>query len=110
MSVDNCSKLKLRLDSLVASMEAIKVNNLSLEITGTVSSILLDQVDIGNVFVSKRSENIEIYTSKTTGVNINYEDSSTESGSSSKEFLIPEQIKSYFRDGKLKAEAVEYLD
>ena len=110
VSVDNCSKLKLRLDSLVASFEAIKVNNLSLEISGTVSSILLDQIDIGNVVVGKNSENIEIYTSKISGVNVDYEYAANEISYSSKEFLIPEQMKSSLKDGKLKTEVVEYLE
>lgn len=110
VSVDNCSRLKISLDSLVASIEVIKVKNLSLEISGTVSSILLDQIDVGNIEIGKSSENIEIYTSKTSGVSISYGAGSADDEFSSKEFLIPEQMKSSYRDGKLINEVVEYLE
>ena len=108
VSADNCFQLDIKLDSLVASIESIKVKKLTLNISGTVSSILLDQIDVANLFVSKDSQNIEIYTSKTSGVNVTYE--STSARNSSKEFLIPEQIKTSRKDGKLHSEVVEYPD
>ena len=110
VSVDNCSNIELRLDSLVASLEAIKVDKLSLKIIGTVSSILLDQINIGNIFISENSENIEIYTSKVSGVNVGYESTSAESKPSGTEFLIPEQMKSFYEGGKMKTKVVEYLE
>ena len=88
----------------------IKANNFSLEILGTVSSVLLDQIDVGNILVGKLSQNIEIYTSKISGVNINYKTESEEGESFIKEFLIPEQIKNSYKEGKLIAEVVEYLE
>ena len=94
----------------MASIEVIKVQNLSLDISGTVSSILLDQIDVGNIIIGKSSENFEIYTSKTSGINVSYGIESADDETSSKEFLIPEQIKSFYKDGKLIAEVVEYME
>ena len=103
ISVDNSSRTSLIVDSLVSSVDVIKCPNFAIQVIGMLPTILLDQVDGATVFLSQESLNTEIFTSKCSSVNINVptEDDSVENA-------IPEQIRSYIKDGKVVSEIVEH--
>ena len=67
---------------------------------------MLDQVDSAQIYLSKDSMNTEIFTSKCTSVNINLPPKDEDGDYA--ECPIPEQFRSYIKDGQLVSEIVEY--
>ena len=106
ISIDNSPKTSVILDSLVSSIDVIKCPNFALQILDTLPTILLDQVDGATVYLSKDSLNTEILTSKCTAVNV-YLPPKEEDGDYA-ECSVPEQFRSYVKDGKLVTEIVEH--
>jgi len=106
ISIDNSTRLNLVVESLVSSVDVIKCNNFALQVLGTLPTILMDQVDGATVYLSKDSTNTELFTSKTTGVNVTL---LTGEDEDQKEVPLPEQIRTYFTpDGEIKSEIVEH--
>lgn len=103
LSLDNSSRTSLIIDSMVSSIDVIKCPNFALQVIGTLPTILLDQVDGATVYLSKDSLATEVFTSKCSSVNINLptEDDYVENP-------LPEQIRSFVKDGKLVSEIVEH--
>ncbi len=105
ISVDNSPRLSLVIDSLVSSVDVIKCSNFALQVQGTLPTILMDQVDGAQVFLSKESMNTETFTSKSSGVNLLVMDDEEDY----KEVPLPEQIRTYITaDGKVASEIVEH--
>lgn len=103
ISIDNSEKTSIVIDSLVSSIDVIKCPKFALQVVGTLPTLLLDQVDGATVYLSKDSQNTEILSSKSSSVNINLptEDDYVENP-------VPEQIRTYIKDGKLVSEIVEH--
>jgi adenylyl cyclase-associated protein len=103
ISVDNSSRTSLIIDSLVSSVDVIKCPNFAIQVIDTLPTILLDQVDGAIVYLSKESLNTEIFTSKCSSINISLpvEDDYTENP-------VPEQMRSYVKNGKVISEIVEH--
>lgn len=103
ISLDNSSRASLIIDSLVSSVDVIKCPNFALQVLGTLPTVLLDQVDGAAIYLSKDSLETEIFTSKCSSVNINVpiEEDYAENP-------VPEQIRSYVKDGQLVSEIVEH--
>lgn len=106
VSIDNCPRLQILVDTLVSSVDVIKSPNFAIQVTGTLPTVMLDQVDGASIYLGKESLNTEVYTSKSTSVNIvlppaNDEDDSTECP-------LPEQLRTFIKDGKLVTEIVEH--
>lgn len=106
VSLDNCSRTNLVIDSLVSSVDVIKCPNFALQVLGSLPTVLLDQVDGGAIYLSKDSLHTELFTSKCTSINVNLPPSSEEDDYS--EVPLPEQIRTYIKDGKLLSEIVEH--
>ena len=103
ISLDNSSRASLIIDSLVSSVDVIKCPNFALQVLGTLPTVLLDQVDGASIYLSKDSLNTEIFSSKCSSININLptEDDYSENA-------VPEQIRSYIKNGQLVSEIVEH--
>lgn len=103
ISLDNSSRTSLIIDSLVSSVDVIKAPNFALQVLGTLPTVLLDQVDGATLYLSKDSMNTEIFTSKCSSININLpiQDDYVENP-------VPEQIRSYIKDGQVVSEIVEH--
>jgi adenylyl cyclase-associated protein len=106
ISIDNCNGLSIIIDSLVSSLEVIKSPNFAIQVNGVVPTLLLDQVDGATLYLSAESLGTEIFTSKCTNVNVLLPPK--EEADDDKECPIPEQIKSYVKDGVLVSEIVEH--
>lgn len=103
ISIDNAEKTSLVIDSLVSSVDVIKCPKFALQVLGTLPTLLLDQVDGATVYLAKESLNTEVFTSKCSSVNINLP---TEDDFA--EHPLPEQIRTYVKNGKLVSEIVEH--
>ncbi|EPS25429.1 hypothetical protein PDE_00362 [Penicillium oxalicum 114-2] len=107
IAIDNCTGLSIIVDSLVSSLDVIKSPKFALQIDGTVPTVLLDQVDGATVYLGQQSLATEIFTSKCSAVNIMLPPKEG-TDDDTKECPIPEQIKSYIKNGVLVNEIVEH--
>ena len=106
ISIDNSPRLQMLVDTLVSSVDVIKSPNFAIQITGKVPTILLDQVDGGSIYLGADSLATEVFTSKCSSVNVVLPPEKDEDDS--KEVPLPEQIRTFVRDGKLVSEIVEH--
>ncbi|KAI9780406.1 MAG: hypothetical protein M1816_002864 [Peltula sp. TS41687] len=114
ISIDNCPRLCLILESLVSSVDVIKSPNFAMQVTGNLPTIMLDQVDGATIYLGQHSLGTEIFTSKCSGVNLNVPPSAAggrvedDHAEDWIECPLPEQIKSVVRDGRVVNEIVEH--
>ena len=106
ISLDNCTQCSLVVDSLVSALDVIKSPKFEMQVLGIIPTVMLDQVDGASIYLSKDSLATEIFTSKSTGVNINLPGKTEEDDYEEKP--LPEQLKSQVRNGVLVTEIVEH--
>ncbi len=106
ISLDNCTQCSLVIDSLVSAVDVIKSPKFEMQVLGMLPTIMLDQVDGAAIYLSKDSLATEIFTSKSTGVNVNLPGQSEDDDYEEKP--LPEQLKSQVRGGVLVTEIVEH--
>ncbi|KAH0848857.1 Adenylyl cyclase-associated protein [Fonsecaea pedrosoi] len=107
ISIDNCTGLSILVDSLVSSLDVIKAPKIQIQVDGVVPTILLDQVDGAQIYLSNQSLGTEIFTSKCSAINAVLPPKD-ESEDDSKEVPFPEQIRSVIKNGTLVSEIVEH--
>ncbi|KAA8651837.1 hypothetical protein EYZ11_004363 [Aspergillus tanneri] len=107
ISIDNCTGLSLIVDSLVSSLDVIKSPKFALQIDGVVPTLLLDQVDGAVVYLGQQSLGTEVFTSKCSAINVMLPPKEG-TDEDTKECPLPEQIKTYVKDGVLVSEIVEH--
>lgn len=104
ISMDNSEKTSIVIDSLVSSVDIIKCPKFALQVIGTLPTLLLDQVDGATVYLGKESMNTEIFTSKSSSININLPTPDDDYA----ENPLPEQIRTYIENGKVVSEIVHH--
>lgn len=107
ISIDNCTGLSILVESLVSSLDVIKSPKFQVQVDGVVPTILLDQVDGATIYLSRESMATEVFTSKSSSVNIVLPPKSETEGDD-KECAIPEQIRSVVKNGAVVSEIVEH--
>ncbi len=107
ISIDNCTGLSILVESLVSSLDIIKAPKVQVQVDGVVPTILLDQVDGAQIYLSNKSLATEIFTSKCSAINVVLPPKD-ESDDDSKELSFPEQIRSVVKNGSLVSEIVEH--
>jgi adenylyl cyclase-associated protein len=105
ISIDSSSKLSIIVDSLVSSVDVIKCPSFAIQVLESVPTLLLDQVDGAMVYLSKDSLETEVLTSKCTAVNV-YFPLAGGDDDDYKESNVPEQLRSYVKNGQLVTEIV----
>jgi len=114
ISIDNCQGLSLIVDSLVSSLDVIKSSKFALQIDGIVPTVLLDGVDGAMIYFPASDSSgqrpvTEVFTTKSTSVNIMLPPKPGKEDDDTKELPLPEQIKSYIDErGELVSEIVEH--
>ncbi|RKF51369.1 Adenylyl cyclase-associated protein [Golovinomyces cichoracearum] len=106
ISVDNSHRLSLIIDSLVSSVDVIKSSSFAIQVLGSLPTILIDSVDGAQIYLGKESMGVGIFSSQSTGININFE--SNEKEDEYKEVPIPSQIRTWIEEGNVKSEIVEH--
>ena len=106
VSIDNCARTQLLIETLVSSVDVIKSPNFAIQVTGSLPTIMLDQVDGASVYLGKDSLHTEVFTSKCSSVNIVLPPTGDEDDS--RECPLPEQLRTFIKDGKLVTEIVEH--
>jgi adenylyl cyclase-associated protein len=107
ISIDNCTGLSILVESLVSSLDVIKSPKFQVQVDGVVPTILLDQVDGATIYLSQESLATEIFTSKSSSINIVLPPKSETEGDD-KECALPEQIRSVIKNGAVVSEIVEH--
>ncbi|KAG5984024.1 hypothetical protein E4U55_006320 [Claviceps digitariae] len=97
VTVENSTRLSLIVDTLVSTVDVVKAQNFALQVIGTLPTIMLDQVDGGQVYFSKESIGTKIFTSKSSGINLNIISGPDEDY---QEVPLPSQICSYYDETK----------
>lgn len=109
ISIDNSPRLSLIIESLVSSIDVIKAQSFALQVLGTLPTIMMDQVDGAQIYLGKESLNTEVFTSKCSSVNVLLPDLESEEGEGDyKEVPLPEQLRTWIEDGKVRSEIVEH--
>ncbi|TQS36860.1 hypothetical protein Golomagni_02681 [Golovinomyces magnicellulatus] len=106
ISIDNSHRLSLILDSLVSSVDVIKSSSFAMQVLGSLPTILIDSVDGAQIYLGKESMGVGIFSSQSTGINLNFE--SNEKEDEYKEVPIPSQIRTWIEEGNVKSEIVEH--
>ncbi|KAI5359232.1 putative cyclase-associated protein CAP/septum formation inhibitor MinC [Septoria linicola] len=106
VSIDNSPRLQILAETLVSSVDVIKSPNFAIQITNTVPTIQLDQVDGASIYLGAESLATEVYTSKCSSINVILPPAGDDEDS--KEAPLPEQIRSFVRNGKMVSEIVEH--
>ncbi|KAJ5658495.1 uncharacterized protein N7484_002144 [Penicillium longicatenatum] len=107
IAIDNCTGLSIIVDSLVSCLDIIKSPKFALQIDGFVPTVMLDQVDGATIYLGQQSLATEVFTSKCTAVNVTLPPKEG-TDDDTKECPVPEQLKSYIKDGVLVTEIVEH--
>lgn len=104
--INECQKTNLVAESLVSSIDIIKSNNFAIQVIHKIPTVLVDSCDSGIIYVSKESLDVEVFTSKTSSLNICV----AEAGDAGDyaERAVPEQMKHVIKDGQLLSEIVEH--
>lgn len=97
VTVENSTRLSLVVDTLVSTVDVVKAQNFALQVIGTVPTVMLDQVDGGQIYFSKESSGTKVFTSKSAGINLNVLSGPDDDY---KEVPLPIQICSYFDESK----------
>lgn len=97
VTVENSSRLSLLVDTLVSSVDVVKSQNFELQVLGTMPTVMMDQIDQANVYFSKESTSTKIYSSNSTGINLNVISGSDDDY---EELPLPSQICSYYDEAK----------
>ena len=106
ITLDNCKKTGLVVDTLVSSIDLVKSNSFALQILNTCPTIICDSCDSGQIFLSKNALECEIMTSKCSSINVNIPSENDDF----KEEAVPEMLKHVIVDGQLTTSIVEYHD
>ena len=72
VTIENTNRLSLVVESLVSTVDVVKSANFALQVLETIPTVLLDQVDGAQVYLSKESAAVtRLYSSKSASINLN---------------------------------------
>ncbi|KAK4238637.1 adenylate cyclase associated N terminal-domain-containing protein [Achaetomium macrosporum] len=99
VTVENTNRLSLVVESLVSTVDVVKSQNFALQVMDgeTIPTVLMDQVDGAQIYLSKESSGTRVYSSKSASINLNVIAGPDEDF---KEIPLPSQICSYFEPEK----------
>ncbi|KAK4215693.1 adenylate cyclase associated N terminal-domain-containing protein [Rhypophila decipiens] len=97
VTIENSNRLNLVLDDLISSVDVVKSQNFALQVMGVIPTILMDQIDGAQIYLSKESTATRVFSSKSSGINLNIISGQDDE---SKELPLPSQICSYYDEEK----------
>ncbi|KAK2612873.1 suppressor of rasval19 [Conoideocrella luteorostrata] len=97
VTIENSTRLSLVVDTLISTVDVVKAQNFALQVIGTLPTVMLDQVDGGQIYFSKETTGTKVFTSKSSGINLNVLSGPDDDY---KEVPLPSQICSYYDEEK----------
>jgi len=108
ISVMNSESCGVIFDDIIASVEVVRCQKMQLQSNGQIAQICIDKTNGADLFIqTEAGKNVEIVTSLTDAVNINFPGKSEEEDMV--EFPIPAQFQSVLENGKLVTTAVSHV-
>ena len=101
--LDACKKTGLLVTSVVSTIDLINCKQIKLQITGSCPTISVDKSDALELYVSKESLGVEVFSAKSSGVNVLFEEKEEWV-----EKAVCEQFKTVIKGGELVSVAVEH--
>ncbi|KAI0404334.1 adenylate cyclase associated N terminal-domain-containing protein [Xylaria palmicola] len=107
VTIENTQRLSLVIDSLVSTVDVVKSSNFALQVLGQLPTVMLDQLDGAQLYLSKESISTRIFSSKSSNINVNVLAGDDEDYV---EIPLPYQICSQFDEekGQMVNEIVEH--
>jgi len=106
ITINECVKTNVVADALVSGIDVIKSSSFAIQVLHKIPNIQMDQCDGGTIYVSEESIDVEVFTSKTSAVNV-YIPGAGDDGDYA-ERAVPEQLKHTIKNGQLVSEIVEH--
>jgi adenylyl cyclase-associated protein len=103
MAVDGSKKCGVLVENVVSTLDVVNSKSITLQITGKAPTVAIDKSDGLQLYLSKECKDIEVFTAKSSALNI-----LTPSGEDYTELPVPEQLKTTVENGKLVSVAVEH--
>lgn len=97
VTVENTNRLSIVVDSLVSTVDVVESANFAVQVLGSLPTVMLDQVDGAQVYLSKESTSTKVFSSKSSSINLNVISGEDEDY---KELAVPYQLCSYFDEDK----------
>lgn len=107
ITLNECHKVGVVAENLVSGVDVIKSSGFGIQVTGALPTLSIDQSQEGQVYLSKESLNVDIYTSQTSAINIELPKNEEEGDYT--EAPLPEQMRHHIADGKIVSEVVEHM-
>ncbi|KAK2963134.1 putative Cyclase-associated protein [Blattamonas nauphoetae] len=115
VTIDKCINCQVVLDSVIANIEIINSRNVSIQITGNASSIVIESSEDVKMYLSEESKkSIEIFSAKSNGMivyapGIRVDPDTKEATEGQCEYPLPSTITSKFNDkGELDSGFVKH--
>ncbi|KAI0132032.1 adenylate cyclase associated N terminal-domain-containing protein [Xylariales sp. AK1849] len=108
VTIENTQRLSLVVDDLVSTVDVVKSSNFALQVMGSIPTVMLDQLDGAQIYLSQESLSTRLFSSKSAGINLNVIEGDEDGDY--KEIALPFQICSYFdaEKGDLVNEIVDH--
>ncbi|KAI9598790.1 adenylate cyclase associated N terminal-domain-containing protein [Syncephalis fuscata] len=103
VTIDHCRKSGVVVDSVMSNLEVIAGQSVQLQISGHVQTVVVDNTDSAQIYVSPESMGLQLFTSKSSAVNLLFAEKSSDDYT---EKAIPEQFLSKIVNGKVITEPV----
>jgi len=107
ITIDDCSKTAVVFENCIASVEVVNSNSVEIQVIGRVPSFAIDKTSGCQLYLSKDSLDSEIVTSKSSEMNVLIPGATADQDLV--EMAIPEQYKTFVRNGKLITETVAHV-
>ena len=88
---------------MVSTLDVVNSKSITLQITGKAPTVAIDKTDGLQLYLSKDCKDIEVFTAKSSALNI-----LNPVGEDYTELPVPEQLKTTVENGKLVTVAVEH--
>ena len=102
--MDKCSKTSLLIDSVVSNLEVINCSRVQVQIANQAPTVTIANTDGCQLFLGPAALGLDILTSKSSAVNVLFEESGGSGDFSEKP--VPEQLLTKIVDGKLVTTAI----
>jgi adenylyl cyclase-associated protein len=109
ISLDGCVKTGLLFESVVSICEIVNCQSVEVQCCETAPCVAIDKTDGCRLYVgTDLAQSIDVATAKSSEVNIVVLPSEGSVGEDAKEFAVPEQFVTKWRDGRWRTEPVAH--
>lgn len=106
VTIDSCKKTAIVLEHVLSALEVVNCKAVQLQILGKAPTAVIDKTDGLQVYLSKECVDIEVFTAKSSEVNVSIPP--LKEGEDFIEKAVPEQLKSVVVNGTLVTSIVEH--